>query len=268
MSLNNEQMLPARVRKMRQMEDLLNAEDIILAEIERIIEAMYQEAAMLHEELVNEEWLEKKLLELTGSQTKVTGDAWKLLVDILMDVSEMGDPDLQEVRRFLNKWLPAHLQYKLRYLLKYVNIHTELLFLYEIAIQLDIAFWKARTLDGSWLLDGTYCLDAVRKSDNCGIGYEIGESGHQEKMRLEAFYLLDFWLRERCSDVRIAVKMHCQGVTPNTKLGCLKIGTGTTPLTERYETGVRIRKDYWVLDGVHVLNGTKELKALQIEEDL
>ena len=179
MSLNNEQMLPARVRKMRQMEELLNAEDIILGEIERIIEAMYQEAAMLHEELVNEGWLEKRLLELTGSQAKVTGDAWKLLVDILMDVSEMGDLDLQEVRRFLDKWLPAHLQYKLRYFLKYVNTHTELLFLYTIVIQLDIAFWKARTLDGSWLLDGTYCLDAMRKSDNCGIGYEIGESGHQ-----------------------------------------------------------------------------------------
>ena len=42
MSLNSEQMLPARVRKMRQMEDLLNVEDIILAEIERIIDEMYR----------------------------------------------------------------------------------------------------------------------------------------------------------------------------------------------------------------------------------
>ena len=40
MSLNSEQMLPARVRKMRQMEDLLNVEDIILIEIERIIDEM------------------------------------------------------------------------------------------------------------------------------------------------------------------------------------------------------------------------------------
>ena len=46
MSLNSEQMLPARVRKMRQMEDLLNVEDIILAEIERIIDEMYGAAAM------------------------------------------------------------------------------------------------------------------------------------------------------------------------------------------------------------------------------
>lgn len=33
MSLNNSQMLPARVRNMRQMNDVLNAEDIILAEL-------------------------------------------------------------------------------------------------------------------------------------------------------------------------------------------------------------------------------------------
>ena len=49
MSLNSEQMLPARVRKMRQMEDLLNVEDIILIEIERIIDEMYGAAALLHE---------------------------------------------------------------------------------------------------------------------------------------------------------------------------------------------------------------------------
>ena len=59
MSLNSEQMLPARVRKMRQMEDLLNVEDIILAEIERIIDEMYGAAALLHEELVNEAWLKE-----------------------------------------------------------------------------------------------------------------------------------------------------------------------------------------------------------------
>ena len=69
MSLNSEQMLPARVRKMRQMEDLLNVEDIILIEIERIIDEMYGAAALLHEELVNEAWLKEKLDARTGADT-------------------------------------------------------------------------------------------------------------------------------------------------------------------------------------------------------
>lgn len=59
MSLNNEHMLPAKCRSMRQMNELLDSEDIILAEIERIIDEMYERASMLHEELVNEAWLEK-----------------------------------------------------------------------------------------------------------------------------------------------------------------------------------------------------------------
>ena len=52
--LNSEQMLPGRIRNMRQMKDLLGAEDVVLAEIERMIEDMYRRESMLHEELVNE----------------------------------------------------------------------------------------------------------------------------------------------------------------------------------------------------------------------
>ena len=89
MSLNSEQMLPARVRKMRQMEDLLNVEDIILAEIERIIDEMYGAAALLHEELVNEAWLKEKLDARTGADTTVEADADKLLATITLDVSKI-----------------------------------------------------------------------------------------------------------------------------------------------------------------------------------
>ena len=92
MSLNSEQMLPARVRKMRQMEDLLNVEDIILAEIERIIDEMYGAAALLHEELVNETWLKEKLDARTGADTTVEADTDKLLATITLDVSKIvGD---------------------------------------------------------------------------------------------------------------------------------------------------------------------------------
>ena len=108
MSLNNSQMLPARVRNMRQMNDVLNAEDIILAEIERIIDEMYQRASLLHEELINEEWLENKLSERTGAGVDVTGYAEKLLAEIVLDVSELQHIDMPDVRKFLDKWVPAH----------------------------------------------------------------------------------------------------------------------------------------------------------------
>lgn len=100
MSLNSESMLPKRVRTMRQMEELLNAEDLVLAELERIIDGMYREASLIQEELVNEEWLERHLLELTGSQTEVTGDAQNLMVNVQFDVSDQDALDLKSIRDF------------------------------------------------------------------------------------------------------------------------------------------------------------------------
>ena len=47
--LNDSHMLPERVRNMRQMKDVLDAEDLILAEIEAMIDEMYQRAKLLHE---------------------------------------------------------------------------------------------------------------------------------------------------------------------------------------------------------------------------
>lgn len=115
MSLNNSQMLPAIVRNMRQMNDVLNAEDIILAEIERIIDEMYQRASLLHEELINEEWLEKNIQKITGGTVDVSINKNSLTVGISINKGELADIDSEKVIAFLNKWLPAHLAYNIIY---------------------------------------------------------------------------------------------------------------------------------------------------------
>ena len=163
MSLNSEQMLPARVRKMRQMEDLLNVEDIILIEIERIIDEMYGAAALLHEELVNEAWLKEKLDARTGADTTVEADADKLLATITLDVSKIVGVDMKDIRAFLNKWLPAHLRYRVILLIESGYISPEKYTVTGMALGYEAQFWPVRTLNGAWLLDGTYNLDAVRK---------------------------------------------------------------------------------------------------------
>ena len=115
MSLNNSQMLPARVRNMRQMNDVLNAEDIILAEIERIIDEMYQRASLLHEELVNEAWLEKRLEVLTKGIVTVEKVKDVLQVNIGIDIGSQSSLIEEQVVNFINKWLPAHLAYSIYY---------------------------------------------------------------------------------------------------------------------------------------------------------
>lgn len=115
MSLDNNQMLPSRVRNMRQMQDVLNVEDIILAEIEQIIDEMYQRASLLHEELINEEWLEKHLQEITGGNVIITKRENELCVEVVISRGVLASIEPERVILFMNKWLPAHLAYEVIY---------------------------------------------------------------------------------------------------------------------------------------------------------
>lgn len=176
MSLNNNQMLPARIRNMRQMNDVLNAEDIILAEIERIIDEMYQRASLLHEEMVNEAWLENKLGERVNADTKVLSYAEELLVKLFFDVSSLHGINIEDIKNFLNKWLPGHLVYQLIFLLRYGIRNFEFYQVNTMRMASNAIYWKNRMLDGSWLLNGNITLDGIRVNVNSHVrigGIEI-----------------------------------------------------------------------------------------------
>lgn len=111
MSLNNEQMLPARRRSMRQMNDLLNVEDMVLNEIEATIDSMYVRMSLLHEELVNEEWLEHRLEELVGGIATVQKCKDELRIQIDINIGKLNGKNEERVIEFINKFLPAHLAY-------------------------------------------------------------------------------------------------------------------------------------------------------------
>ena len=115
MSLNNGQMLPARVRGMRQMKELLEAEDTVLAELEGLFGEMYQRAARLHEELVNEQWLEARIQGITGGIVDVTAWPDELLTEVMINRGTLSSVNSEAVAAFLDKWLPAHLAYRIVY---------------------------------------------------------------------------------------------------------------------------------------------------------
>ena len=194
MSLNNSQMLPARVRNMRQMNDVLNAEDIILAEIERIIDEMYQRASLLHEELINEEWLENKLSERTGAGVDVTGYAEKLLAEIVLDVSELQHIDMPDVRKFLDKWVPAYLMYKIILLLDFLASIGEVFSVTEMTIGFDSPYWNVRRLNGTWQMDGSYELNVLRKPDTYGLAIDLGNTNIEEMTPGGVVIKKDLWL--------------------------------------------------------------------------
>lgn len=142
MSLNNGQMLPARVRNMRQMKDVLNAEDVVLFEIERTVEKMYERESLLHEELINEKWLEEKLGNLTGGIAYVTKRKESLFIEIRLNTGKMTEKEEKEVVQFIEKWLPAHLAYGVIYEKMYEGVvfsgcawqHDEIITLKEVIL--------------------------------------------------------------------------------------------------------------------------------------
>ena len=286
MSLNSEQMLPARVRKMRQMEDLLNVEDIILSEIERIIDEMYGAAAMLHEELVNEAWLKEKLDARTGADTTVEADADKLLATITLDVSKIVGVDMKDIRAFLDKWLPAHLRYRVILLIESGYISPEKYTMTGMALGYEAQFWPVRTLNGAWLLDGTYNLDAVRKADEYGLTYEIGEIELHEDFT-EAVRLMTAIYQEENTVGTVSMGFESQFWQVPTLNGAWKLDGsvlleilrhpheygqhfdfGKIENKEENNYRVRLDKDLWFLDGSQNLNGKRILDAERREEEL
>lgn len=286
MSLNSEQMLPARVRKMRQMEDLLNVEDIILAEIERIIDEMYGAAALLHEELVNEAWLKEKLDARTGADTTVEADADKLLATITLDVSKIVGVDMKDIRAFLDKWLPAHLRYRVILLIESGYISPEKYTVTGMALGYEAQFWPVRTLNGAWLLDGTYNLDAVRKADEYGLTYEIGEIELHEDFT-EAVRFMAAIYQEENTVGTVSMGFESQFWQVPTLNGAWKLDGsvlleilrhpheygqhfdfGKIENKEENDYRVRLDKDLWFLDGSQNLNGKRILDAERREEEL
>ncbi len=287
MSLNDIHMLPTHVRKMRQMNDLLDAEDLILQEIEKIIDEIYLRASMLHEELVNEPWLEQKLKERTGATANVTAYAEDLLVRVVLEITDIQDIDAEDVRRFLDKWLPAHLQYKLNLLQHFLSEIPEEFFIDRMSLGVYSLFWKTRTLDGTWILDGEFSLGSVRQENPVGITYEAGVAENTEEfahsmrlktgVRTEEGYQLEktglgiesfFWKAKTLNGTWLL-----DGETNLTEIwqpmdfGQV-FGLGNLDLLENISMGGIFRKDLWLLDGDIKLNGTRILDAKITREEL
>ena len=287
MSLNNSQMLPARIRNMRQMNEVLNAEDIILAEIEQIIDEMYQRASLLHEELVNEEWLENKLTERTGAGVKVTGYAEKLLAEIVLNVSELHHIDMPDVRGFLNKWVPAHLMYKIILLMDYSSGISEKFTVTEMTVGFDVPYWNVRRLNGTWQLDGTYNLGVGRKPDEWGISYDVGDMEISERTGLDMeIYMAaqlqevfsnagaiigfdaPYWNVRRLNGTWLLYGSHDLSVLRKPDTYGLAVEVCNTGIMEITSGDVVIKKDLWLLDGSYQLNGARILDAIRREEEL
>ena len=241
---------------------------------------------MLHEELVNEAWLKEKLDARTGADTTVEADADKLLATITLDVSKIMGVDMKDIRAFLDKWLPAHLRYRVILLIESGYISPEKYTMTGMALGYEAQFWPVRTLNGAWLLDGTYNLDAVRKADEYGLTYEIGEIELHEDFT-EAVRFMTAIYQEENTVGTVSMGFESQFWQVPTLNGAWKLDGsvlleilrhpheygqhfdfGKIENKEENDYRVRLDKDLWFLDGSQNLNGKRILDAERREEEL
>lgn len=155
MALNSINMFPDWLRKIRQFGETLDAEQSILDELELIINDIYRRLSLIHEELVNEKWIEDRLAEITGAENEVAADEETLLVKVFTDISKIDYFDKKKVLDFLEKYVPAHLMYRLILVIKYKSLLEERMKL--SILRRDLLF-----LDGKYKLDGTMRLNGVK----------------------------------------------------------------------------------------------------------
>jgi len=120
MAVNGERMLPFRVRKMCQMEDLLQAEQVMLGTIEDIIEDMIYEASLLTAETVTPEYLKKLVTEVFKRESTIEEYPEELIVKIRLNINS-GEPSspLLLIEK-TNIYIPAHLKVLYEYVSKHL----------------------------------------------------------------------------------------------------------------------------------------------------
>ena len=119
MAVNGEKMLPLRMRKMSQMEDLLQAEQIMFDIIEGIIRDMIQESTFLTAETVTPAFLKKLVEELFRVECDIVEFPEHVTVKIRLHIKDKEpDEPLLSIEK-TNQYIPAHL----KVLYEYVSKH-------------------------------------------------------------------------------------------------------------------------------------------------
>lgn len=120
MAVNSENMLPLRVRKMRQMEDLLQAEQIMFDIVEGVIRDMIQESTFLTAETVTPAFLKKLVEELFQVECQVVEFPDCVTVKIRLHIKDKEpDEPLVNVEK-TNRYIPAHLKVLYEYVSKHL----------------------------------------------------------------------------------------------------------------------------------------------------
>lgn len=115
MALNDARMLPEKVRKMAQMEDLLQAEQILLNIIESILIEMLADASISNNVPMTKDNSEYVASVVSGSDCYIDEYPDILTIDTAVSRQSGTATSLIKLRSYMNDMLPAHLKFNIHY---------------------------------------------------------------------------------------------------------------------------------------------------------
>lgn len=108
MPLHDTNMLPKFVRNMDAMSDLLEAEQQLLDEIEKVLQELLKEIALIDNRTINRDKLKELLFLFTERDGVITEDSEQLTIKIRVFIDNLV-PDISYQKK-LEKYIPAHLR--------------------------------------------------------------------------------------------------------------------------------------------------------------
>lgn len=115
MAVNDIRMLPQRVRSMDQMEELLQAEQLLLDMIEAIIIDMAAEASVSNNTPMTKANSEYIASVISGSACYIKEYPETLTINIVVTRQTGAATSLIKLRNYMNELLPAHLKFNIHY---------------------------------------------------------------------------------------------------------------------------------------------------------
>ena len=131
----------------------------------------------------------------------------------------------------------------------------------NISSFMKVIFFAWYVLDGTWLLDGSVCLNNSIPL-KLGIGYGV-------KMICEERVDSDteiFMYGTVSNEVKVPISIIGTAIREDEDADAATVTTFAVNVEETIDTFLIQRKNLWYLDGEYVLNGTKLLNAKKIEE--
>lgn len=210
----------------------------------------------------------KKIIEAyTGNDCEISfADIYRVFVIVNGTTRKQRD----DMRDSMYRQMPAHIKWYINCREKYEEVidesNLESINLNRILFQISISVFNLRTFDGTWILDGSLKLDS-ESTYNAKVSIlnkyrvEVSNAITLKQLALKAYVYTIEKAKSRSASRYKVTTSSFQNLHTNFIIKSLYVEEDIDNVLLWTRT-----KDFWLLDGVIVLDGTRKLNAISRKE--